>query len=278
MSNLAARVLVAVVSIPIITAACYFGGPYFFIFTTALIVLSLNEFYGLAKSKSLEPAAAVGVAIAAIMNALVYASGLKNLVDYLLFAIGFILLFELGKKRGDRVIGTFENAGATLSGVIYIGLFGSILTALRERYGLASIFPEDKDAGIFIISILAAIWICDSAAFFVGRAFGKHKMTKLVSPNKTWEGAVAGFIFAIGTAIAAKYLTMPHLDARFAIGMGVIVGTLGQAGDFVESMFKRDANAKDSSALIPGHGGVFDRFDSLLFSAPFIYLMLKYMR
>lgn len=103
-------------------------------------------------------------------------------------------------------------------------------------------------------------------------------MSKFVSPNKTWEGAIAGFVFALATAAAAKYLVLPHLNLKLMLGMGTIVGTFGQAGDFVESLFKRDAGTKDSSNLIPGHGGVFDRFDSLLFSAPFIYLMLEHWR
>ncbi len=130
---------------------------------------------------------------------------------------------------------------------------------------------------MFIISILVTIWVCDSAAYFVGKSIGKHKMSKLVSPNKTWEGAIAGFMFAVAIAVASKYLVLPNLSIKMALGTGVIVGTIGQAGDFVESLFKRDAGVKDSSHLIPGHGGVFDRFDSLLFSAPFIYLMLKYL-
>ncbi|MCL5020732.1 MAG: phosphatidate cytidylyltransferase [Bacteroidetes bacterium] len=277
MSNLTLRVIVAIVAIPVILLACYFGGLYFFIFTTAIIVLSLNEFYGLAKSKSFEPASAVGIAIAALMNAEVYSTGLRNIPDLLVFSVGFVLLFELARKRDDKVRGAFENVGTTLSGVVYIGLFGCFLTALREGYGIRLVLPADRDAGMFIISILVTIWVCDSAAYFVGKSIGKHKMSKLVSPNKTWEGAIAGFMFAVAIAVASKYLVLPNLSIKMALGTGVIVGTIGQAGDFVESLFKRDAGVKDSSHLIPGHGGVFDRFDSLLFSAPFIYLMLKYL-
>ncbi len=278
MSNLGARVLVAVIAIPLIIAACYLGGPFFFIFTTALIILSLNEFYGLARKKGLEPAASVGLAAAALLNAVVYAYGFKGVTDFLILAIGFILLFELGKKRDEKVSGTFENAGTTIAGLVYVGLFGSLLTALRERYGIETVFLTDREAGLFIISVLATIWICDSAAYFFGRAIGRHKMSRLVSPNKTWEGAIFGFAFAVGTSVLTKYLLLPNLEIKMALGMGTIVGTLGQAGDFIESLFKRDVGAKDSSALIPGHGGVFDRFDSLLFSAPFIYLMLKHLR
>ncbi len=277
MSNLAVRVLVAVVAIPLIVAACYLGGLYFFLFTTALIVLSTNEFYILARTKHFEPSAAFGITAAGILNAIVYSSGMAVAFDALIVIIALALLSELFKKRTDAVRGTFENVGSTLAGIVYVGLFGSMLTAIRLTSGIENIFPDEKDAGLFVIAILATIWICDSAAYFVGKPLGHHKMSRFVSPNKSWEGAIAGFVFAVATAVIAKYLVLPQLSVQLAAGMGIIVGTIGQAGDFVESMFKRDAGVKDSSAMIPGHGGVFDRFDSLLFSAPFVYLMLKHL-
>ena len=277
MSNLAARVLVAVIAIPLIVAACYFGGPYFFLLTTAIVILAANEFYSLAKAKKIEPSAAVGVVSAGLLNAIAYSSGLGAAFDLLILIIAFVLLWELARRRTEKVTGTFENAGATLTGIVYVGLIGSMLTVIRERIGLESVLRSDREAGMFIIAILASIWICDSAAYFVGKATGKHKMSRIVSPNKTWEGGIAGFIFAVAAAVGAKYLAMPDLSLKIAAATGVIVGLFGQAGDFVESMFKRDAGVKDSSNLIPGHGGIFDRFDSLLFSAPLIYLMLKYL-
>jgi len=277
MSNLTARVLVAAIAIPVIVAASYLGGSYFFIFTTALVIISANEFYFLAKKKNLDPAAKVGVTSVGAMNAVAYGFGIRAVLDILIFIIGFVLFYELLRKRTDGVRGTFENVGSTLTGIVYIGLFGSMLTITRQRYGIENIFLNDRSAGLFVITLFATIWICDSAAYFVGKAAGKHKMSKFVSPNKTWEGAVAGFLFAIATSISAKLLMMPYLNFKLALGTGVVVGTIGQVGDFVESMFKRDAGVKDSSEMIPGHGGVFDRFDSLLFSAPFIYLMLKYL-
>jgi phosphatidate cytidylyltransferase len=277
MSNLAARILVAVIAIPLIALACYYGGTYFFLFTTALIILATNEFYALARTKNVDPSAFMGVTFAAVLNCITYLLGLNGVFDYFAVMIAFVLLSELAKKKTDGVRGAFENVGITIAGMTYIGLFGSMLTAIRQRFGLEQIFLQDKEAGLYLITILTTIWICDSAAYFVGKSIGKHKMSKFVSPNKTWEGAIAGFIFALGTSLIARYLILPQINLRFMIGLGLIVGIIGQAGDFVESLFKRDVGAKDSSNLIPGHGGVFDRFDSLLFSAPFIYLMLKHL-
>ncbi len=274
MSNLTVRVLVAVVAGPLIIAACYYGGAYFFLFTTALIVISTNEFYAMARAKNIEPAAVLGIISAGIINAIVYSRGLNLAFIFLIAVLVIVLLSELGKNRTTGVSGVFANVGTTITGIVYIGLFGALLTVVRQRVGLEKIFRDDREAGLFIIAILATIWICDSAAYFVGKSVGKHKMSKFVSPNKTWEGAIAGFVFAIATSAGARFTLLPHIDVRIAIGMGFIVGTFGQAGDFVESLFKRDSGVKDSSGIIPGHGGVFDRFDSLLFSAPIIYLML----
>jgi phosphatidate cytidylyltransferase len=179
-------------------------------------------------------------------------------------------LIELFRNNGSAII----NLGTTLLGIFYIGLFSSALIDIREFY------PNVGDlylhGGYLIISVLATIWICDSAAYFGGLSLGKHKLFPRVSPKKSWEGAVFGFVFAILTMLLAHYVILDFLSLKESITLGVIIGIVGQIGDLIESLIKRDAEVKDSSALIPGHGGIFDRFDSLLFSAPVILLYLKY--
>lgn len=278
MSNLTTRVLVAVVAIPLIVAACYFGGFFFFAFTTVIIVLSVNEFYSMASTRGLEMSPVIGITGAGVLNAIVYSSTMEAAFEFLIIFIVLVLLSELARKRTDKVSGTFESVGGTIAGVAYIGLFGAMLTALRLRVGIEHVLPTDRAAGYYLILILATIWICDSAAYFVGKPFGKHKMSRFVSPNKSWEGAAAGLIFAVITVVVGKFVFLHWLSIPVALGTGFVVGIFGQAGDFVESLFKRDAGVKDSSDMIPGHGGVFDRFDSLIFSAPLIYLMLKHVQ
>ena len=119
-----------------------------------------------------------------------------------------------------------------------------------------------------------SIWACDTAAYFIGSAIGKHKLFPRVSPNKSWEGSIAGFIFAVAAFYVSKILMLDFINLTDAIILGVIVGTVGQLGDLIESLLKRDAEVKDSSSLIPGHGGVFDRFDSLLLTAPIVYIYM----
>jgi phosphatidate cytidylyltransferase len=127
-----------------------------------------------------------------------------------------------------------------------------------------------------VIAVFASVWACDSAAFFVGRKFGKHKLFERVSPNKTWEGAVAGFVGAVATFLIARALALPYLSVSGALICGCMIGVLGQFGDMVESLLKRDAGVKDSSSIIPGHGGVLDRFDGLIFVSPMMYLYLDF--
>ncbi len=173
----------------------------------------------------------------------------------ILFIVILSLIIELFRNKGSAIF----NLGSLYIGIFYIGFFLSTTIGIRE------FFTEYKYGGYSIISIFASIWICDSAAYFAGLNFGKHKLFKRVSPNKSWEGAIAGFIFAIFTMVIIKLIGLQFLTLFDAIVIGLIIGIFGQIGDLVESLLKRDAEIKDTSHLIPGHGGVLDRFDSFLF-------------
>ena len=123
---------------------------------------------------------------------------------------------------------------------------------------------------------LVLVWCCDTAAYGVGKAFGRRRLMPEVSPRKTAEGAWAGLAAAIGAAFLARATFATFLTPWDAAILGVLVGVFGQLGDLVESLLKRDSEAKDTSQLIPGHGGVLDRFDSLFFAAPVAYYYLLY--
>lgn len=268
-SNTTTRVLVSIIAIPLIVLASYFGSYYFLIFTMVIGLFSFYEFSGMVKKNIAD----VNFLFGFLIVGFIIANQFFNLIEFIslfFIVIPSLLLIELFRNKGSVV----KNLGVTILGISYIGLFSSSLLAIREFY------PKTNDlylqGGFVIISILASIWVCDSAAFFGGTAFGKHKLFPRVSPNKSWEGALFGFIFAIITMLIAKLIVLDFISWVDVTVLGIIVGILGQLGDLVESSFKRDAAVKDSSSIIPGHGGIFDRFDSLLFSAPVIWLYLKY--
>lgn len=312
-SNLLSRVLVAVVAIPVIIFLAYAGGLLFYLFITGVAILAVYEFYGLAQQKGSNPQKWMGILGTillctsffheriqqAVVSYAVAHGGNISLLTKFQFLVTLLLLFlvstlvgELFRNKGS----VFANLGSTWLGVVYVGFFSATLIGIRELFNtefpvwLYRLHPVGgldipdsaireityRWGGLTIISIMATIWMCDTAAYFGGLSMGKHKLFPRVSPKKTWEGAVWGFAGAVATMLAAQWLVLPYLEVHQALIIGIIVGVLGQIGDLVESLFKRDAGMKDSSALIPGHGGVFDRFDSLIFVAPILYLYIDF--
>lgn len=269
LSNNAQRVLVSIIAIPVIAAASYLGGIYFLILILAIALVSFFEFSSIMKNKGMQPNVLIGYLGVAFM----VINPLYHFFDFYSFTLIFILILtavELFRNKGSAIY----NIGGTLLGTFYLGLLAGAVVSIREFY------PQIGDlylrGGYLIILIFTAIWICDSAAYYGGSSLGKHKLFPRVSPKKSWEGAIFGFLFAIITVILAKIFLLDFISFQTAAAIGFIVGTVGQVGDLVESLFKRDAGIKDSSGIIPGHGGIFDRFDSLLYSAPVILLYLKY--
>ncbi|NWF50439.1 MAG: phosphatidate cytidylyltransferase [Ignavibacteriaceae bacterium] len=269
LSNTAIRIIVSVIAIPLILLASYLGEYFFLTFVSLIGLISYFEFHLLAKNKSVQ----TNLLIGSLFTLLIILNQYFHLLDVFLLILLFLiatLTAELFRNKGSAIM----NLGATYLGVFYLGFCSASLVALREFFPrIDNLYSQ---GGFLIISILAAIWICDSAAFFGGTAMGKHKLFTRVSPKKSWEGAIFGFIFAVASMALAKFLVLGFLSWSEALIIGFIIGTIGQIGDLIESLLKRDSGIKDSSSLIPGHGGVFDRFDSLLFSSPAILIFLRY--
>jgi phosphatidate cytidylyltransferase len=307
--NLLTRVLVALVAIPIILWFALLGGYYFFSLITVISSLVLWEFYGLAEAKGAVPLKTLGIIFGIIVNGVfvyermqadVYQFFINHwdihlsmfsqhqlLTVVLLKFILLTLLIELFRTKDSPTI----NIAITILGVLMISLSFGTLIFLRELFpygfpvmkffgtGLADhnqTLQIHQWGGYTLIAVFASIWLCDTAAYFGGLAFGKHRLFERVSPKKTWEGALFGFIFSVLTMIAAKILVLDYLAYQHALVLGILIGIFGQIGDLIESRFKRDAGVKDSSALIPGHGGVYDRFDSLVYISPIVYLYIDF--
>jgi phosphatidate cytidylyltransferase len=307
--SLSARVLVALVAIPMIVWLTMLGGYFFFALIAVISSLTLYEFYGLAEAKGAAPLKTLGLIAGLLINAVfvyerfqvdVYQFILTHfqihpamfsqhqlLTVVLLKLLLLTMLIELFRTKASPII----NIATTMAGVMIVSLCFGTLIFLRELfpYGFpiykffATGYADDLQlaqinrwGGYTVVAVFASIWICDTAAYFGGSLWGRHRLFESVSPKKTWEGAIFGFLFAIATMVAAKILVLGYLSIQHAIVLGVLIGVFGQLGDLIESRFKRDAGVKDSSQLIPGHGGFFDRFDSLVYISPIVYLYIDF--
>lgn len=263
------RIASAVVFLPLLVLAARVGGLVWLGFTLLVVGLGLREFYRMMESKGLAPHWKSGTFAGLLLPIGTYLrlqTGRTvewNLGALFTVLVGAILLAELRRGAGKQAVG---NIAATLLGVVYLGWFGSHIALLREL-PRAWELPYALGASFALLPFFL-VWTCDTAAYAVGLAFGRTRLMPDVSPHKSVEGAVAGLLAAVGAAFLARAWFAPYLTALDAVALGTLVGVLGQLGDLVESLLKRDADTKDTSRIIPGHGGVLDRFDSILFAAP----------
>jgi phosphatidate cytidylyltransferase len=235
----------------------------FQIFAAVLAVLGVRELIALAAASGLR-LSPLPVTIATLLTGYVVGIQSAYALDVaLLAALVAIGLGSLGSWRGDAT--ALATVSAALFPAIYLGLPIGALVAVRSFAGPRPLFL-----------LMLTVMVSDTAQYYTGRAFGTRPLAPAVSPKKTIEGAVGGFIFGTALFVAAGAWWVPGMPVLFRIGLGLALVALGIAGDLFESMLKRSAGVKDSSALIPGHGGVLDRIDALLFAAPVYYIMLKY--
>ena len=165
-------------------------------------------------------------------------------------------------------VGALAGTAVDVFGIVYLGITGACFAWLRTM-------PADENTGIrLLIFFLVVIWIGDSGAYYVGKNFGRHKMAPILSPKKTWEGLAGGVAANFGAAAIFQTLFPLPFGWPHIFGLAAILSVAAPIGDLIISLFKRDTGVKDSSSLIPGHGGLLDRTDSLLFAAPFILLYL----
>ena len=270
MNELSKRIIVAMVGIPVVLTLIFLGGWYFFLLISIISIAAQWEFYEMQKKKDLHPQNLNGLITGIIILLGIQTGELQLIGIGFVLLLMFILAFEMFGHRKNASI----NIGITLVGILYIPLFLGLL--IHTKVYIDHVFSVVQYAGFkYIVMILVTIWICDTFAYTFGNLFGKHKLYEKVSPNKTMEGGVAGFIGATLTIILVRILNILPLDWSSTIILGATVGIFGQMGDLVESWFKRDVGVKDSSALLPGHGGMLDRFDSLIFLSPAIFIMTR---
>jgi phosphatidate cytidylyltransferase len=265
------RVASGVVFVPLFIAVTRAGGFAFLAFVDLVIVLGMLEFYGMMRTKGMHPYRGIGVVSGITLSTYIFfRSG-----QYANFVFTFIVLALMGLEltRRDNRRAVFH-VSTTIFGVVYVAFLSSHFVLLRELPNLIGA-PYEQGAS-FVFLVVAVTWASDTGAYTVGSLFGSHMLLPRVSRHKTWEGAAGGVLFGAVAGWISSVTFAGYLLAWEGVAMGVLASVVGLLGDLFESMLKRDAQVKDTSHLIPGHGGVLDRFDSLLFTAPLIYYFLKF--
>ena len=273
MKNLMVRTLSGLVLVAVFVGAVLGSQWSFGALLLLILVGGQTEFYKLARETGLSPQRWMGLAVGVLLfalNFIVFRQFSRSVTDeaggavlYLLLYIGLLLPTLFVCELFRRSATPLANLGATLLGVLYVAVPLSLLLYVPVLAGDGVWRPETVLCYIFII------WANDVFAYLVGMTFGRHRLCERLSPKKSWEGFFGGLAGAVATGLAAAYA----LDTNYWVWGGLaLVASL--AGDLVESMFKREAGVKDSGQVIPGHGGVLDRFDALLLSAPYVFLYL----
>ena len=276
MKNLMVRTLSGLVLVAVFVGAVLGSQWSFGALLLLILVGGQTEFYKLARETGLSPQRWMGLAVGVLLfalNFIVFRQFSRSVTDeaggavlYLLLYIGLLLPTLFVCELFRRSATPLANLGATLLGVLYVAVPLSLLLYVPVLAGDGVWRPETVLCYIFII------WANEVFAYLVGMTFGRHRLCERLSPKKSWEGFFGGLAGAVATGLAAAYA----LDANYWVwgGLALVASLSGVAGDLVESMFKREAGVKDSGQVIPGHGGVLDRFDALLLSAPYVFLYL----
>lgn len=241
-----------------------FGG--FLLIASLFMVYELRELMAKKSSNIL-----VGL-LFAIAPFIFYAFLRLNLEHLLLLILCFMFfnfLVELFRKTKTPVLNMAGTSFAFFFAIIPL----ACLLSIREFYGVWFESPDSHGAMIIYL-IFICVWACDTFAYFGGSLLGKHRLMERVSPKKSVEGAVFGFLGSIAVAFTIQHYWLDSLSQEQALILGAIIGTFGQIGDLVESLIKRDVGVKDSGTTIPGHGGILDRLDSVNFVAPLIFVVL----
>ena len=271
--KLSSRMFVNALGIPGILLVIWFGGIWFTLFMSVVLFLAITEFFRMNTSEECTPKLWLGW-VATFGFIWLYSNpyliiGSTPIISIIILFFLFLLIELFSTAQNST-----RSLGILVLGILYIPLLLGSLISLRI-WETPNNFMNDQISHI-TFGLFVSIWVCDSAAYLIGKKWGKKKIFKRVSPNKTYVGSMAGFIGA-GTVFGLMHyfqILGTEIDWNDVFVFTIISGVFGQLGDFVESKFKRDVGVKDTGQFLMGHGGVLDRFDSLIFSSPLLYTYL----
>jgi phosphatidate cytidylyltransferase len=274
-SNLAKRLIVAAVAIPATLVLAWYGSWPLVLIVAIIGVLGVRELFEFAERQQIRPSRPIGFVTAALFAPLAYAvtvapgvqAAVRDAWPYAaaLWLVALLTWALAARRPVDRPLGA---AAVTLFAPLYSAALLAFLVPIRH-----AAYDERSWAGAWLIFYpLVVTWVCDSAAMFGGRAMKGPKLAPSVSPGKTRSGSLAGLVGGLMTAVVFRYAVFPQVGVEAGLGalllIAGVLSVVGQVGDLAESLFKREVGVKDSGTLIPGHGGVLDRFDSLYFVVP----------
>ena len=258
------RVVTALIFLPVLIASIWLKELelIFVLLAAAAMLLGVYELYQLARRGEMQPDTVVGMTFAVSVLAVFYSEKL----DLLLILLPALIIINLiaATLRGAPFDKMLSSSGATILGVLYVALLGGFLITVRVGF-------EQPRAAQLLFFFFLVLMGSDVAAYYTGRTLGRHKLAPAISPGKTWEGAMGGMIASLLAAAVAHFWFFPELKLAAGLPLAAVMNVLGVVGDLTESALKRGARAKDAANILPGHGGLLDRLDSLLFNAPVIY-------
>jgi len=262
------RILSAVFGIPLLIFIVYTGGMALTIAVTAVTIIAIKEFYDIFNKAGIFPFKLIGSITGAVIVFMTGMQGEKtvSIIPMLLITSTMVCFLVMVFKKSFRVV----DLGITLLGIVYVSIFINVILM---------VYNLDKGP-VFIWLVFIVAWFGDTAAYFSGLALGKHRLSPAISPKKSVEGAIGGLMGSITGSIIfgiiAQKWTGIDFNVLSYITIGLVGGFLSQLGDLTASIVKRFAGVKDFGNIIPGHGGIMDRFDSILFTTPVIYIYVKY--
>jgi len=259
------RVISGLLFLPIFYLIAWKLPPVYFTgLVLAAVLVGLHEFYRIAQARGSNPNVVLGSMIGALIVLESYEPLLNGMGKAYLGA--GLLLIMIGRLFSRRPVeGALDDVAATVLGVFYVALLFSFQVSIRT--GL--------DGKQWLVFLYFVIWASDIGAYSIGIPFGKHRLYEKVSPKKSVEGLVGALVASAGMALLCRAWFLPSLGREEAIVLALALALVGVVGDLVESLFKRAAGVKDSGGIIPGHGGILDRMDSMLFAAPVLYFYLR---
>lgn len=280
-SSVGQRWLTALIAMPIILSFNWFGGWAAFIVTLLIVVIGSFELHHMLAHAGYRPLTGVSLGLGILfLIAAMLSSAMHLLVLEIGVGVALLISFPWLFLR-KKLDGVLVDWALTLAIPLYLGWPMSLVLLVRG-YDPVVWRPTSGDwiylpAGAWwILVALLGVWVFDGAAFFAGRYFGRHKLAPLISPGKTWEGVVGGFIFCIVVCLIVTVVPL-SLPWYFVILLALLIGSAAMLGDLAESLIKRQTNVKDSGQMMPGHGGLLDRIDSLLFAFIVVYIFSQVM-